>query len=1198
MPTDPTAHMSPEEAAAYAEALRKIDECRKSGKTGLDLSLMPLSTLPPEIGHLRALTELNLNQNRLTTLPPAIGLLAALRVLHLSHNQLSILPPEIGQLSQLTKLDLDQNKLSTLPPEIGQLTALTVLNLNRNQLSTLPPEIGQLTTLTELYLYNNELSTLPQEIGQLNALTELNLSNNQLSILPPEIGQLTALTWLDVYYNQLSTLPPEISKLTTLRGLFLNTNQLSTFPPEIGQLTTLTKLDLQSNQLSTLPPEIGKLTALTELYLYNNKLSTLPPEISQLTALTQLNLSNNQLSILPQEIGQLTALTELDLQSNQLSTLPPEIGKLTTLKQLQLHSNRLTTLPSEIGKLTALTELFLHSNQLKTIPSEIGLLSSLTALTIFDNKLISIPKEISQLSALRLLSLHDNQLISIPAEIGLLNPLTQLQLFNNPLEDPPNSICNQGLDAVRQYFADKATTGEETLWRSKLMLVGEGRVGKTELRHRLLGRPHGQAKTTEVLEIETVPLPHPTLPEVTMSLNCWDFGGQEVYHATHQFFLTGRSLFVYCFEAGKDWEAGRPYYWLDKISAVAPEAPVVIVATKGDERAAPALPWTDLKQRYSQLIGDGCFLITTRTSERKDQPGDGMAELLACLQHVAADRSLLPLMGESLPKAWVAGMKAVEQHPHDHYLKQEVFCNLLEKAGVPTASLHTVATMLRDLGEILYYSEETDAELQDWVIIKPSWVTRAAARILDSAGVQASTGVLTKEEMKQAWHGYPEVMHPVLLDLMEKYDLTYKIPEDASDRSLVVEQLPKSEVSAPTEWDALKPGTGLGNHEMEMTFHLASMQAGIPTWFIARKHYYTMRKHWRYGVFFADNREHPKHVALVRASTDPKEPVVRLTVRGPFPQTFFAVMKEGLEASIRDRYPQLIKQQTIPCCCQDRTPGAQPCTHAFNYERLLERLAKKKEKAECDVSLEEVSVTELLFGYDAPVNATIQRVEEMEERLAAKIEEVGDKLEEIADAIRQNFRYLYSDLQRREETHCPNLFVIWREAKGKPFHVPMRLALCCQHPREEHIACELEKAYHIDALKDFVRKAAPLLKSVKTVLKYAKLTGLPIVKEWDKDLGELVGNCQETMNSMLEDFEKISDKGEAPELFKAEIDQGDGQLQEKRIAGAALREFRALLDKVDKTQSWHGLVKKRSNLTGEYLWVCAKHAAEDVYHMK
>jgi internalin A len=908
-------------------------------------------------------------------------------------------------------------------------------------------------------------------------------------------------------------------------------------------------LDLKGLRLKRLPPEIGYLTNLTELDLTQNQLSTLPPEICKLTILTNLLLGDNQLHALPPEVGLLTNLETLSIWDNQLHSVPAPIFKLVKLRLLSLSRNHINVLPPEIGKLTDLKEFYFT----------------------------------------------DNQLTTLPPEIRHLTKLTKLKLRGNPLKEPPRSIWHQGIEAIRLYFNDRAASGPETLWSSKLMLVGQGRVGKTELRHRLMNRPHGQAVSTEVVEIETVSLPHPKKQGVTMELRCWDFGGQDVYHATHQFFLTGRSLFVFCFEAGKDWEAGKPYYWLDKIAAVAPDAPVLVVATKGDERPAPSLPWEDLKKRYPQLIGNGCFTITTREKNRKVQPGDGISELLDALQAVAADQKKLPLMGESLPKAWIAGMNAVAKHPHDHYLKHEVFCQLLRGAGVPEESLHTVAMMLRDLGEILYYSEERDTALQDWVIIKPTWVTHAAARIMDSMEVQKNGGVLTQKEMSQAWREYPEQMHPVLLDLLEKYDLTYKIPDDAAERSLVVEKLPKDEAVAPAEWETLKPVVGGPNHEMRMTFRLASMQAGIPTWFIARKHYYTLRKHWLYGVYFADDRKARRHLALVRSSTDPKKPEVELTVRGPFPQTFFAVMKEGLEASIRDRYPRLIEKQMIPCCCLDKKPEAAPCSYAFDYQRLLERLQKGKTTAECDVTQEDVSVAELLFGYDAPAESTFKKLEEMEERIVDKVQNVGDKIDDLAALARQSFQYLYNDLQQREETHCPNLFVIWKAKEGMPFHVPMRLALVCQHQGQEHIACMAAQAYKIDALKEGLRRAAPLLKNVGTVLKYAKLTGLSALKEWDKVIGESIGNFQETLNEMLEDFEKIADKGEAPKLLAADVDGGPGELQEKRVAGAALREFRALLDKVDPAHSWHGLEKKRSNQTGEYLWVCKEHAAYPEY---
>ncbi|MEK6257634.1 MAG: leucine-rich repeat domain-containing protein [Planctomycetota bacterium] len=251
------AQQQPESDPAYATALERIAACRQSGETELDLSGLGLSTLPPEIGQLTALTTLELHRN-----------------------QLSALPPEIGQLAALTKLHLYENQLSALPPEIGQLTALTELFLHNNQLSTLPPEIGQLTALARLDVYDNQLSTLPPEIGQLTALTILHLFRNQLITLPPEIGWLTALTMLHLSHNQLCMLPPEIGQLTSLTTLFFYNNPLIKLPPEIGQLTALTVLDVHGNRLEALPESVSRLSSLQILRVHGNPL---PEELLQLS---------------------------------------------------------------------------------------------------------------------------------------------------------------------------------------------------------------------------------------------------------------------------------------------------------------------------------------------------------------------------------------------------------------------------------------------------------------------------------------------------------------------------------------------------------------------------------------------------------------------------------------------------------------------------------------------------------------------------------------------------------------------------------------------------------------------------------------------------------------------------------------------------------------------------------------------------
>src|SRR5690606_25268910 len=60
-------------------------------------------------------TELNLNTLSLTRLPPEIGQLVTLEQLDLSYNQLTELPPEIGQLRNLWQLFVDGNPLTSPP---------------------------------------------------------------------------------------------------------------------------------------------------------------------------------------------------------------------------------------------------------------------------------------------------------------------------------------------------------------------------------------------------------------------------------------------------------------------------------------------------------------------------------------------------------------------------------------------------------------------------------------------------------------------------------------------------------------------------------------------------------------------------------------------------------------------------------------------------------------------------------------------------------------------------------------------------------------------------------------------------------------------------------------------------------------------------------------------------------------------------
>jgi Leucine-rich repeat (LRR) protein len=195
----------------------------------LDLSKTFIHKIPEEIGNLRMLKHLYLTNTlisrsqyeKVKSLLPNCNIDHNSKSLNLANEQLTSLPPEIGQLTNLNNLDLRANPqlefkvicttFASYSRKIKISTRRYERNGNENELliridkqKSLPSEVGQLTNLTELDLDYNELTSLPPEIGQLINLTELDLRGNELTSLPLEITQLTQLKRLDLKHNNFS----------------------------------------------------------------------------------------------------------------------------------------------------------------------------------------------------------------------------------------------------------------------------------------------------------------------------------------------------------------------------------------------------------------------------------------------------------------------------------------------------------------------------------------------------------------------------------------------------------------------------------------------------------------------------------------------------------------------------------------------------------------------------------------------------------------------------------------------------------------------------------------------------------------------------------------------------------------------------------------------------------------------------------
>jgi GTPase SAR1 family protein len=843
--------------------------------------------------------------------------------------------------------------------------------------------------------------------------------------------------------------------------------------------------------------------------------------------------------------------------------------------------------PPEIAQLTNLTQLYFWSNQLTSLPPVIAEIKNLRLLALDDNQLTSLPPEIARLKNLATLRLQRNQLTSLPREIGQVTKLENLVVDDNPLTDPPPEVVQQGTKAILAYLRAQQAEASQPQWVSKLLLVGEGGGGKTSLLRALRGEPFDpQEETTHGIMTGALPLSHPEREGVTMQLNTWDFGGQQIYHATHQFFLTTRSLYLVVWNARQGFEQGKLYYWLDTLQARAPESPVLLVATCTEDRPAD-LPLTELQKKYPQIKGN--FSVSNRD-------GTGINAVREAVTKVAAG---LPLMGERWPATWLRAAQAIRS-VKENSIPAQAYRQIVSKQKLSAQDQQVLSRWLHELGDIVHFQD--DRELNDVVLLQPDWVTATICRVLDSEAVDKAMGVLTRECMEGIWETLDPSMQQHFLRLMERFDLSYRTLEDR-DISIVVERLPWEPPAYQEAWQAIASGPNCKHVSMKFQFG-STLPAGLPTWFIARSHRFTTHTHWRQGALFADAPVR-EHLALVQA--DPHDRNIWLTVRGPAPHNFFALLRDGLELTIA-RFPGLPVQRLVPC------PGhnGEPCPHEFdfaNLERAVKR-AKPVEELQCPVGLAMVSVPELLFGIHwGAQDRVLDRIDELEETAAARHREEMTELRELRELAQREFLNAFRRDQANVDAQCPNIFVLtasasgallqmlsgpkarsmWAELGDKLAGAKLELQLCCQKPGAWHPA---GKAYELRKPAEWLQPLTPYLRRMVSVLKYAAPLAGAVLPLAGPAVGLASGALHKRFKDDIEFTKALVEK--LPELGESIIPKGDARVAElggaMRAEGADLRALRHLLDQLDPGHAWGGLSAVWTP-EGHCLWLCQEHAA-------
>lgn len=530
-----------------------------------------------------------------------------------------------------------------------------------------------------------------------------------------------------------------------------------------------------------------------------------------------------------QEFGAKTTI--LNLSDLVLKKVPESLRKLKKLEVLDLENNKLEELPEWIGALNELKVIALTGNQLKTLPPQITKLSQLTTIYLRNNELESLPEGLQNLP-LEILNLRFNKKLGIPASI---------------LEKSPREIL--------RYYYEIQTEGSQPLQELKLLVVGRGKAGKTTLVKQLSGeKPEENESETHSISIKDLSFSCPT---GRVQTRAWDFGGQEVLHSTHQFFLTERSLYLLVLEPRTGSAQKDAEYWLKLIQSQGGGSPA-IVALNWSHHRKWQIDTVKLKRKFPFIVD---FVSTDALY------GDDIEDLQRLIIKTVEEK--MPDVWLPFPKHW-REIKDAVTGMENNYLTYKQFTGLCEQYGENRPDAQSdLASILHALGLVLYFGN--DPRLRDTRVLNPSWVTGGVYAVIRSKLVKDKDGQLSVSDMAKVLKeaesqgviktkAYPKSTHGFILELMRAFQLCYASEKKGkTERYLVPELLSRFEPYMPEPWEKAP---------VRLRYRYTVLPPGLLPHFIVQTHALSEDEpHWRHGVVL----KHSEAKVLVREETDSSE---------------------------------------------------------------------------------------------------------------------------------------------------------------------------------------------------------------------------------------------------------------------------------------------------------------------------------------
>lgn len=399
---------------------------------------------------------------------------------------------------------------------------------------------------------------------------------------------------------------------------------------------------------------------------------------------------------------------------------------------------------------------------------------------------------IEDIPGLQYLRITDNQIKKFPSFILKMPELKTLFLDQNPIEDIELELLGEHLfdnclPALKNYFQLLDQRGYVLNQQMKLMLVGNGRVGKTCVVKSLFGEPCLQDEpSTHAIIQRALHLPE-TAKYPAADVQIWDFGGQDIYRGTHRIFMQHKTLYLLVWDSLSEQQPNHEdgqggtfsnypiHYWLDYIKEQSPDSHIILLRNKADD-GAKNLPYgyTELKEKYNIV---DYFDYSAMQPERKD-------ELMALIhKHITE----APQFGRKIPKPWFnirAELQALAQDPANRLIDYAVYEALCDAENLKEFGHFSEKNLLQYLHAtgVLYHDE---ALFGGNIILDQKWAIEGINTLFDREKcyyeLRLKKGRFTQADLAHlAWADKTPREQELYLNFMQSCEICFPLESKTS----------------------------------------------------------------------------------------------------------------------------------------------------------------------------------------------------------------------------------------------------------------------------------------------------------------------------------------------------------------------------------------------------------------------------------